>query len=352
MSRPQDPHRPFFPFGNPFKTMLPRGSHLSPRLLALLNNFEEVLAESFRKLKPADKKDILSLSWMRFAMELLCQTHTNIKTIITELDLPVCDWDDKWVDVYLDNSVKLLDICLAFSAELSRISQVRLSLQCALHNLNASPKKQPVRARSSIEGWRQQINSKSPRLRNCSVILDDLVHTINLPKIKNSSKGKVLMRVMYGVRVLTVFICSIFAAAFSGSENKLVELQVLESCLWAEAFKDVQAHINGEIRNVISSGKMTVMKELEGVDASVKKLCPMIQDGVNSIRDEELQQSISDIGKKADNLAQGLDLLAKQVDSFFHIVLTGRDSLLSNLKAGYYVPDTKQEMNNVGQIVR
>ena len=36
-------------------------------------------------------------------------------------------------------------------------------------------------------------------------------------KVTNSAKGKVLMRAMYGVKVGTIFIYSVFASAFSGS---------------------------------------------------------------------------------------------------------------------------------------
>uniref|UniRef100_A0A5B7BZ02 Protein BPS1 n=2 Tax=Davidia involucrata TaxID=16924 RepID=A0A5B7BZ02_DAVIN len=349
MSRPHDPHRPFFPFGNPFRMILPKGSYLSPRLLELLNNFEETLAERFRKLKPKDREDVLSLSWMRLAMDLLCETHTDIKSIITELELPVCDWDEKWIDVYLDNSVKLLDICIAFSSELSRLNQGHLLLQCVLHSLDSSPSKQFVRSRSSLDGWRQHINAKNPRLENCFTILDNLTETLNLPKIKNSAKGKVLMRAMYGVKVETVFVCSIFAAAFSGSAKKLMDLQVPDTCLWAEAFTDLQACVNGEIRDIFSSGSVTALKELEAVDTSVKKLYPMIQDGVGPVEAEAFQSSILDLGKKADKLSQGLDLLAKEVDGFFQIVLTGRDALLCNLRVGGNVSDPMRENNNVEQ---
>ncbi|KAL7002460.1 hypothetical protein U1Q18_003614 [Sarracenia purpurea var. burkii] len=345
MSRPQDPHRPFFPFGNPFRRILPKGSYLSPRLLALLNTFELALSERLRKLKPKDREDVLSLSWMRFAMELLCQTHTDIKTIITELELPVCDWDDKWIDVYLDNSVKLLDICIAFSSELSRVNQGHLLLQCALHNLDASSSNQFVRSCSSLNGWKQHISSKNPKLANCFAILDSLIATLNLPKVKNSAKGKVLMRAMYGVKVITVFVCSVFAAAFSGSASKLTDLQVLETCLWAEDFTDVQGYINGEIRNIFSGGRVSVLKELEAVDVSVKKLYPIIHDGVGCTESEALQNSITDLGKRAARLSQGLDLLAKQVDGFFQIVLTGRDALLCNLRVG--VLDSIRETDNV-----
>ncbi|XP_059651360.1 protein BPS1, chloroplastic [Cornus florida] len=341
MSRPHGPHRPFFPFGNPFRMILPKGSYLSPRLYALVKNFEESLAERFRQLKPKDREDVLTLSWMRLAMQLLSETHNDIKTLITELELPVCDWDEKWIDVYLGNSVKLLDICIAFSSELSRLSQGHLLLQCVLHDLDSSSSKQFVRSRSSLDAWRSHINSKNPRLANCFPILDGLTETLNLPKVKNSAKGKVLMQAMYGVKVETVFICSIFAAAFSGSANKLTDLQVPETCLWAEAFTDLQAFINGEIRNMIPRGRVTVLKELEAVDISVKKLYPMIDDGVGPVEAEAFQSSILDFGKNAEKLSQGLDLLTKDVDGFFQIVLGGRDALLCNLRVAGNISDNE-----------
>ena len=53
-----------------------------------------------------------------------------------------------------------------------------------------------------------------------------LVESLDLPKVKNSAKGKVLMRAMYGVKVGTIFIYSVFASAFSGSARKLFDLNV------------------------------------------------------------------------------------------------------------------------------
>lgn len=351
MSHQQDPQRPLFLFGNPFKMLLPKDSYLSPRLLALLNDFELALAERLVNLKPKDREDVLSLSWMISAMELLCQTHTDIKTIITELELPVCDWDDKCVDAYFDDSVKLLDICNAFSSELTRLNQGNLLLQCALHKMDANNSDRLLKASSSLDSWRRHISSKNPRLGNCFSNLDSLIGTLTRPKVKNSDKGKVLMRAMYGVKVVTVFVSSIFVAAFSGSANKLVDLQGLETCMWADAFTDVQAYINGESRNILSSGRVTILKELESVDTSVKKLLPMIQERVGPIEAEAVQNSASDLGKKAAKLSQGLDLLEKQVDGFFQILLSGRDALLCNLRMVSSAPDIKQQTRQ-GQAVK
>ncbi|XP_022895496.1 protein BPS1, chloroplastic-like [Olea europaea var. sylvestris] len=351
MSRPQDPHRPFIPFGNPFRMLLPKGSYLGPKLLALLNSFEETLAERLKRLKPRDREDVLSLSWMRLALESLCGIHTDIKTLITALELPVCDWDDKWIDVYLDNSLDLLDICIAFTSEISRLNQGRLFLQCALHNLSGDSNKS-VRALSSLDGWRQHISSRNPRLENCFSIMDGLSQTLDLPKIKSSAKGKVLMRAMYAVKVVTVYVCSIFTAAFSGSAKKLMDLQVPDTCLWADAFACLQTFVNTEIRCIYSSGRATVLKELEAVDASVKKLYPIVQNEVNLIEAQMLQNLISDLVKTEGKLSQGLDLLSNVVDNFFKIVLTGRDALLGNLRIGGNVSDSVITNKAEGQALR
>jgi len=339
MSRPQEPHRPFFPFGNPFRMLSSKGSQLSPRLLSLLNAFEDALAARLRKLNPKDKYDVLSLAWMKLAMESLCETHTDIKTLTTELDLPVTDWDEKWIDVYLDISVKLLDICVAFSSELLRLNQGHLMLQCALHNLESNTSEKLVRARSSIDSWRQHIGSKNPRLENCKSILDGLVDSLSLPKVKNSAKGKVLMQAMYGVKIHTVFVCSVLAAVFSGNSKNLLDLDVANTTMWVQAFSDLQTNVNGGIRDIFSQRKFTALKELDEVDTAVKNLFPMIQYGMRPIEAEAFSNSFSDLGRRAEKLSQGLDFLTKVVDGFFKIVLSGRDALLCNLRVSDTVAD-------------
>lgn len=326
--------------------ILPKGSYLSPRLLALLSAFEGTLAGRLKSLKPGGKEDILSLSWMKQTIATLCAIHTDVKTLITDLELPVSDWDEKWIDVYLDNSLKMLDMCIAYSSEISRLSQGHLYLQCGLHNLDGSST-QFMKARSSLDGWKHHINSKNHRLENCFAILDSLSESLNLPKIKNSAKGKVLMHAMYGVRVVTVFICSIFAVAFSGSAKKLKDIQVHETCLWAEAFVDLRDFISREIRSIYSRGKFTALKELEAVDVSLKKLYPVIQDGIDPIDAEHLELLTSDLTNKSEKLSEGLDLLTKETDKFFQILLTGRDALLCNLRVGSAVIKPVQPNNNV-----
>lgn len=345
MSRPHDAQRPFFSFGNPFRMISPKGSHLSSKLIAVLNNFEETLADRFRKLDPKETGDVLNLTWMEKAMKSLCETHGDIKNLITTLELPVCDWDDKWIDVYLDISVKLLDLCNAFSSEISRLNQGRLMLQCVLHNLESSCPEQFIRASSSLDRWRHHISSRNPRFENCGSILDGLRESLDLPKVKNSAKGKVLMRAMYGVKVQTLFVCSVFVAAFSGSAKKLLELSVSDTHLWGLSFTNLLTSVNSSIRNRPSSGSVAIFKEQEAVEANVEKLSPLIRSGEGTVEEESVRSSVSSLRGSVDHLSQGLDLLEKEVDGFFQVVLTGRDALLCNLRANG--PASTQMQKNI-----
>lgn len=351
MSRPQDANRSFFPFGNPFRMISPKGTKISSELLLVLHAFEATLEERLKKLIPKSKDEILSFYWMTLAMQALCESHNDIKTLIADLELPVHDWDEKWIDVYLDISVKLLDICIAFSSELSRMNQGHLLLQCALHNLGSSSSDQYVRACSSLDGWKQHIGSRNPRIEKCGGILDDLLSSLDLPKVKKSAKGKVLMQAMYGVKVQTVFVCSVFAVAFSGSTKNLSDLDVADIYSWAPTFKRLQDLVNEEIRVRFSGGRSTVLNELEAVDSSVKELYPIIQGVVDTIETESLAKVVGELGSATEKLSQGLDLLTKEVDSFFQVVLTGRDALLSNLRSGGTVIDSFSGGDRDAQIV-
>lgn len=335
MSCPQDPHRPHFPFKNPFSMILPKGSsHLSPKLLSLLNAFEESLAEKLKCLKPGCGARAFSLSWMKEVMASLSTIHTSVRVLVKELELPVCGWDEKWIDVYMENSVSLLDICTAFSSEISRINQSNLYLRSTVQTLEGEPK-QFARAQSLLEGWRRRLDSGNPRLENCFVTVDRLVESLKFPKKKDSGKERVLMRALYGVRVVTIFLCSVVAVAFSGSSGNMKKgFEVLEGCLWAEAFVDLQSSVTDEIRD---NGGVTRLKELEAVDASVKKLYPIVEPGVDLDAvggGFSLQNATSELRKNADVLSEGLDLLAKEVDGFFHVILTGRNAMLSNIRVG------------------
>jgi hypothetical protein len=82
-------------------------------------------------------------------------------------------------------------------------------------------------------------------------------------------------------------------------------LPVSEKYKWAQDFSDLQSNINGEIRNIFSSGGVKVLKELEVVETAAKKLYPMIQEGVDLVEvAEAFQNSVSDLGRGTENFCK------------------------------------------------
>ncbi|KAG5088296.1 hypothetical protein JHK86_000908 [Glycine max] len=137
-------------------------------------------------------------------------------------------------------------------------------------------------------------------------MLDNPVGSLDLPEVKNSAKGKVLMQAMYGVKVETVFICRVFTAAFFGSSKKLSDLNVADIHSWALDFRRLQNLVNEEIRVRFSGGKFTTVEELRA---------------------------------GAEKLSQGNDLLAKGIDGFFEVVMTSGDTLLRSVRIDKTVND-------------
>ncbi|PKA60123.1 Protein BPS1, chloroplastic [Apostasia shenzhenica] len=331
MSRADDVHHTFLPFGNPFKNIFSWGSHLSPKLLTLLNDFELKLSTSLKSLIPKESSEILGLSWMIKAVESISEIHKDIKDLITVLQFPLSDWDEKWIDVYLESSVNLLDVCIALILELSRLDRGRLLLQYALHILdplrNRPSTDQLKRAESTLRGWTKQFDSKNPKLESCYSTLCELAKTLFLGKVKNSSKGKVLIRALYGVMVETIFVSSIIMAELSGWSKPPIELHVPDKFSWHKAFDELQGSIIAAATTAAhnSSRKMLLFKELEAVGMCVGRL---IEEG------ERLQELVVELGEKAEKLSGGLEILSNKIDDFFQIVLSGRDALLYNLREG------------------
>ena len=326
MSRPHDGHRTFLPFGNPFRMIFPKGSYLLPKLDEILSCFEQRLAESLRKLKPEAMSDIWSLSWLGQAVNFLCETHNNIKILITDLELPVSDWEEKWIDIYLDTSIKLLDICIALSSELSQLDQGQILLQFVLHVLDLSSNypspEQLKKVQTNLSDWLQQTDSRNPKLDDCFAILQSLAGSLYSSNVKNSAKGKVLMRALYGVKVVTIFVCSVFTLALSGCSKSLITVVVPDKFLWAEAFSNLQGDVLKEITSHVSRENAVVLKELGAVEKCVKKLCALteeeISEHMSSVCDNEItmfessndheqkeiwQESVSELAGGAEKLS-------------------------------------------------
>lgn len=348
MSRTHDGHHASSPFGNPFKLVFSKGPNRSPKLQTLLNSFEQSLAENIRKLMPNDTSNFLSLLWLRQAVDALLESHNKFKALLADLEFPASVWDDKWIELYLDDSLKLLDVCIALISEVSRLEQHQILLRYALQILNfcGSPPslEQLQRAGEALHDWMQKLHSSS-KLENASSVLLGMVGTLSLPKVKNSPKGRVLTRALYAVKIEMMFISSVIVAVFSGSSKPLMDMQVSNDFLWAEAFNDLQPIVNKELRSILLLDKPVILKELGEVDACSRNLHDMSvaicqkKDEMEIARDSDIEEvrrrclePILELSKSAFCLADELELLGKKLNDFFELIMSGRDGLLGSLR--------------------
>jgi hypothetical protein len=78
----------------------------------VLQEFESKLAEKLEALKLAGEElGFLSIDWFIQSMTVVLATHSNVEALVPDLQFPLTERDGKWVDEYLDDSAKLLDVC-------------------------------------------------------------------------------------------------------------------------------------------------------------------------------------------------------------------------------------------------
>lgn len=360
MSRPHDGHSMSSFFGNHFRIFIRKRSfNSSVRLNQILKGFETVLEERLERLKLNKPKDFIDLTWMRQAMEILFSLHSDLRSLVGDLGFPIAKWDKKWIDQYLDDTVNLLDICIALNAEISCLDHRHLIVQYVLHLLNFSDgmlsSDKLIRANDHLGELMGETKAKEKngasqtkrKIENCAAILEGMRKSLHLRKVKSSAKGKVLLRAIYGVKATTIFICSILVSVFAGSSGPLVDLSIPDQFSWSASFMTLQQEVNEEIRVGFVMGRVTALKELESLNAAVKNLRSTIQmlsldmPGGNeggfqitegSEQAEQIRQPVQELQQSADLLSQGLDPLTKQVNEFFQIILKGRNALLDSLR--------------------
>ncbi|EOA25949.1 hypothetical protein CARUB_v10019338mg [Capsella rubella] len=214
----------FFRQNKYFRMLFPKSSNFSS---SLWNNFESSLTERMKKLIPENKDEILTLPWMIIAMELLYDTHNDINILITDLKLhDVTDCSD----VYMDITIKFMDLCNAISSLLGCIDHCILCFKVLWHKLEMKfEEEQCTKICSTLDSWRKDITAEILKYRT---VLGRYVESLNFYKcVRNSFvefrqrcfPDKYLEAVIVGKRFLE------FADYFQDGDDVLVQESAEES---------------------------------------------------------------------------------------------------------------------------
>ncbi|VVA14720.1 PREDICTED: BPS1 [Prunus dulcis] len=310
--------------------------HSVPNNLDLISrSFDDALLCRLKTLTPPS----ISLSWLSKAVDFLALAQSEARVLISNLKVAALDDSLAW---YLDDSVKLLDLCNSVSADIERFRQRRLLLTFVLHLLgdgNQSPEKlrRASKALSDFERCASDLGKRS----NAEVLVRDLATGLrNVPRGKASSVGKLVRRTVHAVGLVTVFVAGGVVATIHGSPE-MVRVGVPAEFSWAESLNELESEVSAELKRQFGGEKdkkqKGLLEELEDVGTRVREVCEVIDDlaGV-AVEEEEEKKRLIDVVKELEratgSFSDGLERLSNGVNEMFNVVLCNRNHMLEKVR--------------------
>ncbi|CAK7326066.1 unnamed protein product [Dovyalis caffra] len=304
------------------------------------NSFDESLLRRLKtltnSLSSSPPSVAINFSWLSSVVDFLSFAHNEAITLLSTLKL------DSSLNFYLDNSVKLLDLCNSISSEIERLRHRRLVISFAYHvlNDNSEDPEKLRRARASLSDW--VTNFKGSRL-DSNNNLEDLVRDLALrlkevPRGKMSADVRVVRRTIYAVGLATALVAGVVLAALRGSTGLGVAVRAPPEFLWADSFNFISAAISAEWTR--PEKKRHLLKELDDVDVRIKELSAVLDDGSGK-NGERLNGVVRELERVTETLGGGLERLSNGVNEVFNTVLSTRKGMLETMRVGQQKAQTK-----------
>eukprot|EP00249_Psilotum_nudum_P011876 c23440_g1_i1 orf=511-1617(-) len=312
-----------------------------------IRNFEESLTHQLGSLKVKENEGILCLDWLDRALGLALGKHKEAESMIPAFRFPLSEFDEKWINEYLDETTKMLDIFNFLTGDISELEHSQLLLGHAVHTLDSCDKglnKVNVeRARISLHDWLRRIrgthenSSQMRKNERCFTLLQNVADGLKPPKEEAAAKGKGFLYNLYGSRSFTILVCSVLALAFS-DKDEIFNIKLHLSCgfLWSTCIINLLQHAKEEASQRIARGSAAGLLELVSMDKSVRKLVAIL----DIILDEKLPLAkeladqllflVQELRNQLDVLSEGVDRVGKKINEFFHTVVANRCALLDH----------------------
>ncbi|GMY17962.1 UPF0496 protein 4-like [Fagus crenata] len=300
--------------------------------------FEHSLLLRLKALNPPS----ISLSWLSLALDFISFTHTQARSLISNLNLSSdSDLDDSLAWYLDDHSVKLLDLCNSISSEIERLKHRRLFLNFLLQLLSPSDSNVPPspeklrRARDSLPDWdKNNNNNNGSRINKTSApdLIRDLAAGLGTRgKISGAQNKNLLRRTILGVGSLTVYFSSVLVSLLYGSgSHEIVTVRVLsDEFSWADSFNSIQTELTRKFRERVK-GVVLLFQEFDDVATRAREVCDVIDD--DKKRTESLNDVVGELRKLTDVFSENLDRLSNSVNGMFDTVLCTRNGVLENVK--------------------
>ncbi|KAI5066625.1 hypothetical protein GOP47_0019249 [Adiantum capillus-veneris] len=250
---------------------------IDPGLLA----FEIELNARLEQLKSVDEAGYLGINWLCQAMEMVLSTHASAEVFATDLHQALAHGDNKWLDEYLDHSIKLLDICLTLKEAIADIKSYCVHVKLALRALEKCTMGE-IQFRRCVKALKKcmdalkrrdeivnHLGQRRSKLENCSSMLRRMGERLNTD---DASKGNFFLAI-YAVQVNTIFTCGLLSSALSFKPRRpLSSICVGGQSAWSFSLSSLQQRVKEQIEKKKSKGVNVLLEELNKTDMEVRNV--------------------------------------------------------------------------------
>lgn len=333
--------------------------------------FEADLARSFQELltQAGDSTaSYLSMSCLSGAVGMLLSTQARVQGLVPCLQTPLSVQDMKLIRRYMDDNVKLLDVCKVLRDVMGGVESYVKAIQLALGYLRSkqgfrSERGAMLQARNALisadrhvrEAAAAHVRSRRPhdrQLAACSSTLGRMGDKLMAPAADEHSQEDVtcstsaLPAALYGGEMATLFVFKLLAAALGPSscrsQSQSSPLHVLGRPLWAAPLLTLQDKVNKELlrervhKKKAQNRSSIIMPDLHIVDVSLQQINEMLRQileqpstAPDAHQRDELSRLVDTTSTSADELQTSMATLQHQIEGLFKSLVDTQMALLT-----------------------
>ncbi|KAK1425424.1 hypothetical protein QVD17_20776 [Tagetes erecta] len=300
--------------------------------------FHQNLIFHLKTLDLTKTTSTISLSWLSTALSFLSTLHTEAeaqmihisKAQISNLKTDVDDYQS----LYMDYSLKVLDLCNLISTAVNQLTERRLLMNFALRLLNFTDqfpvheklnKAKDALTRSVNDTQGSGSATAKERGLRAKLLIEELTDLIG--KLPRGGRD-IVRRTFYALGAMTVFVGSVLVGVLFGEMDVVKPQTIPAEFVWSDSFTGVQS----QILDLINSKRNAVL-EIDDVSSKAIVICDLLQGVVSGSGDDAavrvcLVAGVKELVTSVKKYSDGVDELTNGANGLFRSVLKTRNGRL------------------------
>lgn len=318
--------------------------------------FFQMLASGLERLEEALEQDYVRREWLQQALDLLRRVHSEVLALVDKLKLPLAakGSGDEWVDSYMEETVKLLEVCNVLKAGMAGLEQYHMLVEVGVRALDSGVavlKSQCCRGLHALNVCQDEVARLTGDHRNLvetKIEADGkLLLSLNEKHVDHkSAKWGGFWGVMFAVKNVNAFLgrLLVWSLVYAGDKppffGAAVSLEALGcNSAWSAGLLRLHERLNREIDRKKSAKRtfFTFFYDFEQLQlrtlSLILRLQPLTRGPTVLAKhdSDNLKQATQQLKETSQGLHKGLDVLEWHVNDLFDDVVEGRNKLLNLL---------------------